>query len=380
MHKMTTLHAKHRAANPMYDHEDVSAAIPTTQVATVARVKTSSKSMWMWRRLTNTRINGTQFTTGHVMFWCAYIALNIMALFVSGYPIDRGLGSLAAANTIFLVMPATRNNVLTWFLALPFDKVVLHHRFVGRVTFIIVFLHFCWYFERFTRRSSEWVYWTGFAAFACGLVIVATTTDWVRRNGFNVFFWAHYSFAGFFAFAYIHVQQGRPFLMAAIGLYVLDKLLRAIWTHLPTRTIVFQPVGNQVARVRFKKNTLTAMMGKFKVGQYMFVNFPELSLTEWHPFSVSSGPGEPDIEMHIRALGDHTKEIVKLAKECAREGRQVRHLLLLGSGCDFAPLCDRCTSGSYMHGLCVMQKSASIGNSANSGRRIRIRMWGCTAC
>ena len=51
------------------------------------------------------------------------------------------------------------------------------------------------------------------------------------------------------------------------------------------------------------------------VGQYYFVNFPALSLTEWHPFSVSSGPREDGVELHIRALGDHTNRIVELAKE-----------------------------------------------------------------
>jgi respiratory burst oxidase len=51
------------------------------------------------------------------------------------------------------------------------------------------------------------------------------------------------------------------------------------------------------------------------VGQYYFVNFPALSLTEWHPFSVSSGPRESEIELNIRALGDHTRLIVDLAKE-----------------------------------------------------------------
>ena len=52
-----------------------------------------------------------------------------------------------------------------------------------------------------------------------------------------------------------------------------------------------------------------------RVGQYYFVNFPQLSLSEWHPFSVSSGPLEDTIEMHIRALGDHTQRIVALAKQ-----------------------------------------------------------------
>lgn len=60
----------------------------------------------------------------------------------------------------------------------------------------------------------------------------------------------------------------------------------------------------------------------YKVGQYMFVNFPEISSHEWHPFSVSSAPWEPFLELHMRALGDHTKEILAHAKKCVEEGRQ----------------------------------------------------------
>ena len=52
-----------------------------------------------------------------------------------------------------------------------------------------------------------------------------------------------------------------------------------------------------------------------RVGQYYFVNFPALSLTEWHPFSVSSNPREKEVELHIRALGDHTNRIVDMCKE-----------------------------------------------------------------
>jgi respiratory burst oxidase len=52
-----------------------------------------------------------------------------------------------------------------------------------------------------------------------------------------------------------------------------------------------------------------------RVGQYYFLNFPALSLTEWHPFSVSSGPREEEIEVHIRGLGDHTNRLVEFAKQ-----------------------------------------------------------------
>jgi hypothetical protein len=33
----------------------------------------------------------------------------------------------------------------------------------------------------------------------------------------------------------------------------------------------------------------------------MFINFPSVSLMEWHPFSLSSGPNEEFCEIHIKA-------------------------------------------------------------------------------
>lgn len=40
-------------------------------------------------------------------------------------------------------------------------------------------------------------------------------------------------------------------------------------------------------QVRFRKNPLTKALDMHRVGQYYFVNFPALSMSEWHPFSVS---------------------------------------------------------------------------------------------
>jgi respiratory burst oxidase len=36
-----------------------------------------------------------------------------------------------------------------------------------------------------------------------------------------------------------------------------------------------------------------------------------LSLFEWHPYTLASGPNEEHLEVMIKALGDHTKELVR---------------------------------------------------------------------
>lgn len=47
----------------------------------------------------------------------------------------------------------------------------------------------------------------------------------------------------------------------------------------------------------------------------MFVNFPQVSLTEWHPFSISSGTEENEIELNIKGIGNFTEKLVTSAQE-----------------------------------------------------------------
>ena len=44
-------------------------------------------------------------------------------------------------------------------------------------------------------------------------------------------------------------------------------------------------------------------------GQYVRVNFPHLSWWEWHPFTLTSVPGDAAHSVHIRAIGDWTKQL-----------------------------------------------------------------------
>ena len=109
--------------------------------------------------------------------------------------------------------------------------------------------------------------------------------------------------------------------MVGFFFYALDRALRAAWTWFPRHTLTFANKGDAVAHVRFRRNPLVRLLGLSQVGQYYFVNFPEISYTEWHPFSVSSGPREDSIELHIRNLGDHTGEVVALSKKLAPSKR-----------------------------------------------------------
>jgi NADPH oxidase len=43
-----------------------------------------------------------------------------------------------------------------------------------------------------------------------------------------------------------------------------------------------------------------------KPGQYVFICCPEISLYEWHPFTLTSAPNEHFHSIHVRIVGDWT--------------------------------------------------------------------------
>ncbi|CAK8541622.1 unnamed protein product [Lathyrus sativus] len=64
---------------------------------------------------------------------------------------------------------------------------------------------------------------------------------------------------------------------------------------------------------------------KYKSGMYIFVKCPDISSFEWHPFSITSAPGDDYLSVHIRTLGDWTTELRNIfAKACEPQSAQPR--------------------------------------------------------
>ncbi|CAL4999157.1 unnamed protein product [Urochloa decumbens] len=67
-------------------------------------------------------------------------------------------------------------------------------------------------------------------------------------------------------------------------------------------------------------NVLTITMSKpygfrYRSGQYIFLQCPTISPFEWHPFSITSAPGDDYISVHIQTRGDWTQELKRIFVE-----------------------------------------------------------------
>lgn len=45
---------------------------------------------------------------------------------------------------------------------------------------------------------------------------------------------------------------------------------------------------------------------KYTAGQWLFVQVPDVSKFQWHPFTITSAPEDPYVSVHIRQVGDFT--------------------------------------------------------------------------
>ncbi|QCD91691.1 respiratory burst oxidase homolog protein A-like [Vigna unguiculata] len=163
------------------------------------------------------------------------------------------------------------------------------------------------------------------------LMAIAFTlaTKWFRRNliklpkpfnrltGFNAFWYSHHLFVIVYVLLIIHgvnlylerkwhLQTTWMYLAVPIVLYVGERTLRYFRSGFYTVRLIKVAI--------YTGNVLTLQMSKppqfrYKSGQYMFVQCPAVSPFEWHPFSITSAPGDDYLSVHIRQLGDWTQEL-----------------------------------------------------------------------
>lgn len=202
---------------------------------------------------------------------------------------------------------------------------------------------------------------TGIIALFCFYVIGLTSTPWVRRKNYEVFQLGHllmYVIIGclmahgtaallqwpmlgyFLAFPTLLVLVERVHRLAA-GLHAIDASIRTL--------------DADTVEIRAEIPPARVFKHRYCAGQYVFLQVPELSWFQWHPFTVSTCSGNA-IQLNIKTDGNWTKRLRALAdRDCGSGGGQVTigidgpygapaqrfydfsHTVLVGSGIGFTP-------------------------------------------
>ncbi|CAN8254990.1 unnamed protein product [Cochlearia groenlandica] len=143
--------------------------------------------------------------------------------------------------------------------------------------------------------------------------------------GFNSFWYAHHLLVIAYGLLIIHgyiLIIEKPWYQKTTWMYVAVPMLLYASERLFSRVQEHNHRVHIIKAIVYSGNVLALYMTKpqgfkYKSGMYMFVKCPDISKFEWHPFSVTSAPGDDYLSVHIRALGDWTSELRnRFAKTC----------------------------------------------------------------
>ncbi|KAG8487595.1 hypothetical protein CXB51_018133 [Gossypium anomalum] len=294
---------------------------------------------------------------------------NRAAFQVMGYCLCTAKGSAETLklNMALILLPVCRNT-LTWLRStkarsfVPFDDSINFHKTIACAIAIGVLVHggshlACDFIrltnappEKFALIASDFSQGkrptylelligilgiTGIAMVVFMAIAFILATSHFRRNilrfpapfnrltGFNAFWYSHHLLGLVYILLVIHgtfLYLSHQWYQRSTWMYIAVPLL----LYMGERTVRACRAEHYSVKI-FKVSVLpgdvfSMVMSKpqgfkYKSGQYIFLQCPSISPFEWHPFSITSAPGDEYLSVHIRTVGDWTKELKRVFTE-----------------------------------------------------------------
>jgi len=150
------------------------------------------------------------------------------------------------------------------------------------------------------------------------LVLMVGAWETIRRKYFEVFYYTHMFSYIIIASALLHAWALWCFLCGGLTLYYIDRLAR-FYSGCKEAEVVEASVSEDEQIVKLE---LDIAGFNYEPGQYAFVNIPDISPLQWHPFSMSSSPLDDHVTFHIKHMGHDTwtARLLQLAKKSSAAG------------------------------------------------------------
>ncbi|KAK7328703.1 hypothetical protein VNO77_22820 [Canavalia gladiata] len=307
-------------------------------------------------------------TIACLFVWKFYQYKNRSTFQVMSYciPVAKGAAETLKLNMALILLPVCRNT-LTWLRStrarkfVPFDDNINFHKMIAFAIAVGVTVHAGSHLacdfpllvnsppEKFALIASDFnnkkpTYKTlltgvegvtGISMVTLMAISFTLATHHFRRNavklpppfnrltGFNAFWYSHHLLGLVYVLLLIHgtflylthrwyQKTTWMYISVPLLLYVAERTLRT--RRSAHYTVKIQKVsvlpGNVFSLIMSKPNGF-----KYKSGQYIFLQCPKISPFEWHPFSITSAPGDEYLSVHIRTVGDWTQELKLLLTE-----------------------------------------------------------------
>jgi len=312
-------------------------------------------------------------------------ALNALRLSVWS---SRGAGLVLAFDGGLILIPMLRNIIrvvrpkLTWLF--PADENIWFHRQVAYSMAFWAMVHTTAHYVNFInvertqvrKQKALDIHYaqpggiTGHFMLLIMVLMYTTAHNTIRKQCFEAFWYTHHLAFFFMIGLYTHAtgcfvrdsvepdyiptfpfystrhclgyQSWRYTIWPGI-IYFGERVYREIRARRSTRLskVLVHPSG--AMELRIVKPSF-----KYTAGQWLFIQVPEISRWQWHPFTITSAPEDPYVSVHIRQVGDFTRalgerlgagpSVVAAMTQAAMKGAEVDDKDRLGTRGDFIEL------------------------------------------
>ena len=306
---------------------------------------------WFLLSICRISIPLTVFTFGKVLFFCIFILIAAGL----GYLVWDSLSSSGLLACLFLALSyafPTRNSVWLFLTGIPFERVLFWHKFVAVIS------------------VGMGIYHGVIAGFdLSGVILVALmfllnifAFYMIRRKYFECFYRFHWIL--FLIAVPVAAIHGAGLALIGAGFWLVDVVIRYMLVRKNKKRVEIAEITQiqpSLVKICFPNNNF-----HYKAGQYVFLCVPELTMWEWHPFSLSSSPNEKNVSLHVRVLGDWTKRLYELSgnrEACTKlwidgpygnctlniDSEQYKLFILISGGIGITPLQSVCNQLIYEH-------------------------------
>ncbi|UZP33084.1 hypothetical protein NXS19_000900 [Fusarium pseudograminearum] len=261
--------------------------------------------------------------------------------------ISRGAGLVLSVDCMLILLPVCRT-VMRWVRPkirfLPLDENLWMHRQLAYSMLLFTCLHTGAHYVNFYNVeitqirpvTALQIHYaqpggiTGHIMLLCMLLMFTSAHARIRQQSFETFWYTHHLFIPFFLGLYTHTVgcfvrdtaeafspfAGDEFWEHCIGYlgwrwelwtggaYLLERLWREVRARRSTKITRVVRHPYDVVEIQFNKPSF-----KYKAGQWLFLQVPSLSKYQWHPFTITSCPFDPYVSVHVRQVGDFTREL-----------------------------------------------------------------------
>ncbi|KAG6862383.1 hypothetical protein C0995_011823 [Termitomyces sp. Mi166 len=263
--------------------------------------------------------------------------------------VSRGAGLVLAYDGGLILIPMLRNIIrvlrpkLTWLF--PADENIWFHRQVAYSMAFWTMVHTTAHYVNFInvertqirKQTALQIHYTqaggitGHFMLLIMFLMYTTAHHKIRQQCFEAFWYTHHLAFFFMLGLYTHAtgcfvrDSTNPDYVPYFPFYSTDHCLGYFsWRFIIWPGIIY--FGERVYReYRGRRATRLSKVlvhpsgamelriikpsFKYTAGQWLFVQIPEISRFQWHPFTITSAPEDPYVSVHIRQVGDWTRAL-----------------------------------------------------------------------